>query len=346
MVDFPQATEARRVGVMAARERERRRAGQEEDVRIASFRADDGSIRLGVARNGELVDLVRAATMLNAPEAREAPEMLRDMLTLIAAGPQALARVAQLASAAPEDAALALSGAPLLAPIPRPAKNLLCVGRNYAEHAAESLRAVGETAPTGQRRPNIFTKAVTTVIGPYADIPFDASVSEQIDWEVELGVVIGQSGRHIRREDALTHVFGYTVVNDISARDLQHAPGLQWFTGKSLDGSCPMGPWIVTTDELPNPAALRLTLTINGVAKQADTTANMIFDVPAIIASLAEVMTLEPGDIIATGTPAGVGFSRTPPEFLKPGDVMESAIESIGALRNTVVASEPVAAGG
>jgi 2-keto-4-pentenoate hydratase/2-oxohepta-3-ene-1,7-dioic acid hydratase in catechol pathway len=313
---------------------------QEEHVRIASFRADDGGIRLGVARDGELVDLVRAATTLNAPEAREAPEILRDMLALIAGGPQALARVAQLASAAPEDAAIMLSGAPLLAPIPRPAKNLLCVGRNYADHAVESLRASGENAPTGQQRPNIFTKAVTTVIGPYDDIPFDASISEKIDWEVELGVIIGQSGRYIRREDALKHVFGYTVVNDLSARDLQHAPGLQWFTGKSLDGSCPMGPWIVTADEIPDPAALRLTLTVNGVAKQADTTANMIYDVAAIIASLAEVMTLEPGDIIATGTPAGVGYGRTLPEFLKPGDVMESAIEAIGALRNRVVAVE------
>jgi 2-keto-4-pentenoate hydratase/2-oxohepta-3-ene-1,7-dioic acid hydratase in catechol pathway len=309
-------------------------------VRIASFRADDGGIRLGVARDGELVDLARAATMLNAPEAREAPELLRDMLALIAGGPQAMERVAQLASAAPEDAAIALSGARLLAPIPRPAKNVLCVGRNYAEHAAESLRAAGEQAPVGQRRPNIFTKAVTAVTGPFDDIPLDASVTQKLDWEVELAVVIGRSGRHIRREDALAHVFGYTIVNDLSARDLQHAPGLQWFTGKSLDGSCPMGPWIVTTDELPDPSSLRLTLTVNGVVKQADTTAHMLFDVPTIIASLTEVMTLEPGDIIATGTPAGVGHGRTPQEYLQPGDVMETTIDAIGALRNKIVAVE------
>lgn len=278
--------------------------------------------------------------MLNAPEAREAPELLRDMLALIGGGPSALERVAQLASAAPEDAALLLSGVRLLAPIPRPAKNILCVGRNYAEHAAESLRAAGEQAPVGQQRPNIFTKAVTTVTGPYDDIPLDLAVTRKLDWEVELAVVIGQSGRHIRREDALRHVFGYTVVNDLSARDLQHAPGLQWFTGKSLDGSCPMGPWIVTADEIPDPSTLHLSLTVNGVIKQADTTAHMLFDVATILAALAEVMTLEPGDILATGTPAGVGHGRMPQEYLAPGDVMESAIDAIGALRNTIVAVE------
>ncbi len=313
---------------------------QEEPVRIASFRADDGSVRLGVARDGELVDLSRAATAMNAPEAREASETLRDMLALIAAGPQELERVKQLASAASEDAALTLSSVKLLAPIPRPTKNILCVGRNYAEHAAESLRAIGQTAAVGQTRPNIFTKAVTTVIGPYDEIPFDATVSEQIDWEVELGVVIGRGGRHIKREDALAHVFGYTVINDLSARDLQHAPGLQWFLGKSLDGSCPMGPWIVTADEIPDPSALQLSLRVNGVFKQSDTTANMIYDVPALIVALSQVMTLEPGDIIATGTPAGVGFGRTPQEFLKPGDVMESAIDKIGVMRNQVAAVE------
>lgn len=310
-------------------------------MRIASFRADDGNIRLGVARDGELVDLVRAATALNAPEAREAPELLRDMLALIVAGPGALERIAQIASAAPEDAAITLNTAPLLAPIPRPAKNPFCVGRNYADHAAELSHVMGHSTPaTEQQRPNIFTKAVTTVIGPYDDIPFDATISEMIDWEVELGVIIGQGGRHIRRDEALRHVFGYTIINDVSARDIQNAPGMQWFTGKSLDGSCPMGPWIVTADELPDPAALRLALRVNGVIKQTDTTANMIFDVPAIIASLSEVLTLEPGDILATGTPAGVGYGRTPPEFLAPGDVMESWIDAIGALRNKVVAVE------
>lgn len=310
-------------------------------MRIASFRGDDGEVRLGVARDGELVDLVRAAAQLNAPEAREAPELLRDMLALVAAGPQALERVRELAGRAPEDAAITLASAPLLAPIPRPSKNVFCVGRNYAEHAVESRRAAGEQAPSaGPRRPNIFTKVATTVIGPYDNIPHDARISDNLDWEVELGVVIGQGGRRIPREQALAHVFGYTIINDVSARDLQHEPGMQWFIGKSLDGSCPMGPWIVTADELPDPSVARLSLAVNGVVKQSDTVASMIFDVPAIIASLAEFLTLEPGDIIATGTPAGVGFARTPKEFLRPGDIMESTIDMIGGLRNKVVAVE------
>ena len=148
---------------------------------------------------------------------------------------------------------------------------------------------------------------------------------------------MGEGGRNITPEDALKHVFGYTVINDISARDLQHAAGAQWFYGKSLDGSCPMGPWIVTADEIPDPSRLTLTLKVNGAVKQHDTTANMIFDTPTLIAFLSRGITLEPGDIIATGTPAGVGFARTPKEFLRPDDVMETTVEEIGTLRNRVV---------
>jgi 2-keto-4-pentenoate hydratase/2-oxohepta-3-ene-1,7-dioic acid hydratase in catechol pathway len=311
-------------------------------VRIATFRDDAGRARLGVARDGELVDLLRAATALNAPEAREAPALLTDMLALIAAGPQALDRIRELARRAPEDAAIPLAIVRLLAPIPRPSKNLFCVGRNYAEHAAESLRASGDAAPAGPPQfPNFFTKAVTSVIGPSDNIPYDADLSDELDWEVELGVVIGEGGRNIAREEALAHVFGYTVINDISARDLQHRGGAQWFYGKSLDGACPMGPWIVTADEIPDPSRLTLTLTVNGVVKQHDTTANMIFDTSALIAYLSRGIALEPGDIIATGTPAGVGFARTPKEFLRPDDIMETTIDSIGALRNRVVQVPP-----
>ncbi|HEU0026938.1 MAG TPA: fumarylacetoacetate hydrolase family protein [Ktedonobacterales bacterium] len=307
-------------------------------MRIATFRDDAGRARLGVARDGELVDLMRAATALNAPEAREAPALLTDMLALIAAGPQALDRIRDLARLAPEDATIPLAIVRLLAPIPRPSKNIFCVGRNYAEHAAESLRASGDKAPAGPPQfPNIFTKAVTSVIGPTDNIPYDADLSDELDWEVELGVIVGEGGRTIAREDALAHVFGYTVINDISARDLQHRGGAQWFFGKSLDGACPMGPWIVTADEIPDPSRLTLTLAVNGVVKQHDTTANMIFDTSALITYLSRGITLEPGDIIATGTPAGVGFARTPKEFLRPDDIMETTIDNIGALRNRVV---------
>ena len=310
-------------------------------MRIATFRDEAGGARLGVARDGEVVDLLRAATALNAPEAREAPALLTDMLALIAAGPRALDRIRELARLAPEDTTIPLAVVQLLAPIPRPSKNIFCVGRNYAEHAAESLRAIGQAAPAkAAQNPNIFTKAVTSVIGPNDDIPYDAALSDELDWEVELGVVLGEGGRNITREDALSHVFGYTVINDISARDLQHAAGAQWFYGKSLDGSCPMGPWIVTADEIPDPSRLTLTLSVNGAIKQQDTTASMIFDTPTLIAYLSRGMTLEPGDIIATGTPAGVGFARNPKEFLRPDDIMESSIDAVGTLRNRVVEAQ------
>jgi len=312
-------------------------------MRITTFRDAAGSVRLGVllgeigASDARLVDLPRAATLTSASD-NVAPETLRDLLALIAGGPQALARVAALMLGAPAAATLAVAEVELLAPIPRPRKNLFCVGRNYAEHAAESRRASGEAAPTGPGSPNIFTKPPTTVIGPADAIPFDATVTQQMDWEVELAVIIGVGGRHISREQALAHVFGYTVANDITARDIQHLPGVQWFLGKSMDGSCPLGPWIVTADELPDPQRLRLSLSVNGAVKQDDTTANMIFDVATIIETLSRVLTLEPGDIILTGTPAGVGYGRVPQEFLQPGDLVESTIEGIGALRNRVVA--------
>ncbi|HET8909408.1 MAG TPA: fumarylacetoacetate hydrolase family protein [Ktedonobacterales bacterium] len=302
-------------------------------MRVATFRSG-GNLRLGVVQGEQMVDVALVADRLGMGDLAGATS---GMLALIAGGDEASQAVADVAARAPADALLPLATVELAAPIPRPRKNVFCVGRNYAAHAAESLRAIGQEVKLPEF-PNIFTKAVTTVTGPYSDIPFDAAVSEQIDWEVELGVIIGTGGRHIAREDAMRHVWGYTVVNDVSARDIQHRPGLQWFLGKSLDGSCPMGPWIVTTDDLTDPTNLRLRLLVNGVVKQDDTTAHMLFDIPALLAELSRGVTLEPGDIIATGTPAGVGFARTPPEFLRPGDVLESEIAGIGALRNRIVA--------
>ena len=283
-----------------------------------------------------IVDLPRAAGVAGNPQAGSLDATLFDMLALIAAGPAALERVASLVQTAPAEASYPLEAVELLAPIPRPTQNIFCVGRNYAEHAAESFRASGREVqlPTA---PNIFTKAVTTVSAPYGDILFDTRVSEQVDWEVELGVIIGRGGRFIPAASALQHVFGYTVLNDVTARNVQNRPGMQWFLGKSVDGSCPMGPWIVTADELADPQQLALRLAVNGVVKQEDTTAHMLFGVAAIIEEISRYITLQPGDIIATGTPAGVGFARTPPEFLRPGDIMESTIEGIGTMRNRVV---------
>ena len=300
-------------------------------MRLATFR-DASGVRIGVVRGETIIDVARAAVLSGEEPGAE----LRDMLALIDGGVEALHRVEALAEASPPHAVLPLVDVELLAPIPRPRKNIFAVGRNYAEHAAEFQRANGLEVKLPEY-PNIFTKAVTTVNGPYADIPFDAAVSTKIDWEVELGVVIGRGGRHIPREQGLAHVWGYTVINDVTARDIQNKGGVQWFQGKSLDGSCPMGPWIVTADEMPDPQHLRLRLWVNDVLKQDGSTDQMLFDVATIISTLSLVLTLEPGDILATGTPSGVGFARNPPELLRPGDVMRTEVEQIGSLRNTVV---------
>jgi 2-keto-4-pentenoate hydratase/2-oxohepta-3-ene-1,7-dioic acid hydratase in catechol pathway len=227
---------------------------------------------------------------------------------------------------------VSLGAVRLLAPIPRPEANVICLGRNYHEHADEMVRAGRDR----QDAPTFFTKAVTTVVGPYDPIPYDPSLTTQLDWEVELAVVIGRPARNVSRDRALDHVFGYMVLNDISARDLQYGHGGQFFYGKSLDGSCPTGPWLLTADEVPDPHNLPLRLRVNGETKQESSTALMIFDVPAIIELLSRAMTLLPGQIIATGTPPGVGYARTPAEFLRPGDLVESEIGGIGALRNPV----------
>ncbi|MFP4647948.1 MAG: fumarylacetoacetate hydrolase family protein [Halorhodospira sp.] len=226
-----------------------------------------------------------------------------------------------------------------LAPLPRPPRNILCLGMNYADHAREAQQAKGDALALPEV-PVVFTKATTTAAGPYADIPLDTATTAQLDWEVELGVVIGQGGRHIHATEALGHVFGFTVINDLSARDLQFRHQ-QFFLGKSLDSSCPMGPWITTADSIPDPHDLALTCRVNDQIKQQSRTSEMIFRIPQIIETLSRVMTLIPGDIIATGTPAGVGFARTPPEHLQPGDQVTCEIEGLGHLRNRIVTNQP-----
>jgi 2-keto-4-pentenoate hydratase/2-oxohepta-3-ene-1,7-dioic acid hydratase in catechol pathway len=258
-----------------------------------------------------------------------------DMVSIIAAGDTALDALRSLI-AAPTARSLPQTAVRLLAPIPRPRKNVFCVGWNYLEHfqEGESVRKTGDDLP---KHPVFFSKAVTAVIGPFDPIPFDAHVSTKLDWEVELGVIIGHAGKNIAEADAMDHVFGYTVINDVSARDLQRRHGGQWLKGKSLDGTCPMGPCIVTRDELDG-RNLRVATRVNGVTKQDSRTIHMYFSLPRLIAELSLGMTLEPGDVLSTGTPQGVGFARTPPEFLTPGDVLETEIEGIGLLRNPVVA--------
>lgn len=274
---------------------------------------------LGAVHNDRVVSLAQVA-----------PDM-QSLIELGAAGLEQAAQVVQAGAAQ----SWSLDQVRLRAPIPRPRKNIVCLGMNYVEHAYESLRAKGlpEKLP---EHPVFFTKTVTTVNGPYDDVPLDSTVTQQFDWEVELALIIGSGGKNIRREDAMQHVWGYTIVNDVTARDLQNLHQ-QFFKGKSLDGTCPMGPWIVTADEIPDPAALGLRLRVNGETKQESSVGDLIFDIPTIIEVLSRGQTLEPGDIIATGTPSGVGMGRSPQEWLKVGDVVEAEIDQIGALRNTIV---------
>ncbi|MBI3774142.1 MAG: fumarylacetoacetate hydrolase family protein [Gammaproteobacteria bacterium] len=262
-----------------------------------------------------------------------APAEFRDMLALIDGGKAALTCLTA-AMAAENSNRVPLANVEVLAPIPRPRKNIVCLGWNYFDHAKESAAVGGRTAEIPEH-PVVFTKNVTSVNGPYADIPAQPDVTQQLDWEVELGVIIGSGGRNIPEDRALAHVFGYTVINDVSARDLQFRHK-QYFLGKSLDGACPMGPWLVTSGEIADPQNLQLRSWVNGVLKQHANTRDMIFSVARTIAILSRGMTLEPGDIIATGTPAGVGFARTPPEFMKAGDVVECEVAGIGRIKNRI----------
>jgi 2-keto-4-pentenoate hydratase/2-oxohepta-3-ene-1,7-dioic acid hydratase in catechol pathway len=299
-------------------------------MRLLMFH-NGGTRLLGVAREGAPDEIIDVAAAANG-----SGRLPADILGVIDGGAEALDRLRDLASSSPPTGAVrSLADLTLLPPFDPPRGNVLAIGRNYQKHAEEGARALNtEVGP-----PTIFTKAITTITGPYADIRIDPSVSTKIDWEVELGVVIGRRGANIKRSDALDHVFGYTVLNDVTARDIQNGWGGQWFKGKSLDGSCPVGPWVLTRDEVPDVQQLHLQLRINGDVKQDANSRDMIYPVDAIIEWLSVGMTLLPGMLIATGTPEGVGFARTPPEFLQPGDVMESEIEGIGLLRNTVVAS-------
>ena len=255
------------------------------------------------------------------------------MLGIIRGGAAARAALDALA-ARPPAATLAMTEVKLHAPIPRPAKNVFCVGWNYLEHFEEGAKKLQDNRELPQW-PVFFSKAPTAVNGPFDPIPFDPSISTSLDWEVELGVVIGPGGKDIKAEDAMDHVWGYTVINDVSWRDLQRRHGGQWHKGKSLDGTCPMGPVLVTADSLDH-ANLRVTCRVNGVTKQDSNTKFLYFKLPRLVQDLSMGMTLEAGDILSTGTPEGVGFARNPPEFLNPGDLLETQIEGIGTMRNPI----------
>lgn len=231
------------------------------------------------------------------------------------------------------DERLPLHRVTLDAPV-RPPRNIFCVGRNYLEHALEGAKTLGRELKLPDV-PTFFTKAPSAIAGPNSTLHLQRRISSQYDFEAELAVVIGTRCKDLNESNAMNVIFGYTGLNDVTARDVQRAH-LQWFKGKSLDETAPLGPAICSGDEVPHPQALTIVLRVNGIEKQHSSTAKMIFSIPRLIAELSKGMTLEPGDIIATGTPEGVGFARTPPEFLKDGDVMEVEIERVGILRNTI----------
>ncbi len=279
-------------------------------MRFVSFVAADGRVHPGVLE-GDLIRRIQTPTLF-------------DYI--------ALAPHERIAYHSGDDLA-PLHGAALDAPV-RPSRNVFCVGRNYLEHAKEGARVAGRELKLPDV-PTFFTKAPTAICGPDASLNLSASLSQQYDFEAELAVVIGARCKDVAPADAHSVIFGYTCFNDVTARDLQRAH-VQWFKGKSLDDTAPIGPWIVSADEISDAQNLDIAFRLNGTEKQRATTASMIFDIPRIIAELSKGMTLLPGDVIATGTPEGVGFARTPPEFLRNGDVMEVEISKIGILRNTV----------
>jgi 2-keto-4-pentenoate hydratase/2-oxohepta-3-ene-1,7-dioic acid hydratase in catechol pathway len=295
-------------------------------MRLVTFSTAGGSPRLGAMSGDRVLDL-------NEVSAGEVPAT---MLELLAQGDAGMER-ARDAVKRSSSGGVALADVKLLSPIPRPPKNVMAIGLNYREHAIESATAKGQPV-VFPSVPVIFTKAATSVIGPDDAIEIDDDVTKQVDWETELAVVIGARAKNVSKSDAFSYIAGYTAANDVSARDLQFAH-VQFFRGKSLDTFCPLGPWLVTRDELPDPSNLAIKLRVNGVTKQDSSTAELIFDVPSIIETLSSGTTLEPGDVILTGTPSGVGFARSPQEFLMPGDVVEVEIEGIGVLRNPVTAA-------
>ena len=292
---------------------------------LVSFTQDEKN-RIGALdrTRGEVIDFSRVA-----------PGLPHDMVALIVLGAPGLAE-ARRAEASGEGR-VPLAQVRLTAPFPNPARNIFCVGKNYREHAKELLTASlkGDGAEAIPELPIFFTKATSSVIGPGEPIPAWLDPTNSTDYEGELAVVIGPGGRGIVRAEAMRHVYGYTIVNDVTSRALQRRHQ-QWFLGKSLDGFCPMGPAIATADEMPDAGTLRVQTRVNGERRQDAPVSGLIFDIPTLIETLSRTLTLAPGDVIATGTPAGVGMGFKPPRFLKQGDVVAVTIDPIGTLENPV----------
>jgi 2-keto-4-pentenoate hydratase/2-oxohepta-3-ene-1,7-dioic acid hydratase in catechol pathway len=303
-------------------------------MRLITYRASvEAEARLGAIVGDLVLDLAR----FGAIKGVALPATMLDFIDL---GPSAVTTVSALieeqAGVFPLGCAIPTSNVTILAPIPRPRKNIFGIGLNYTEHVAESAKSL-DTSADLPRQPVIFSKPPTSVIGPGEPILHDRDITQQLDWEVELAAIIGTRAKDVTQEEALRYIFGYTVCIDMSARDCRRAG--QWIYSKGQDSYCPMGPVVVTADEIPDPQTLDLWLTVNGVEKQRSNTAFMLFKVDELIADISKGITLEPGDIIATGTPAGVGAGRDPQEWLGPGDTIVACVEGIGTLRHPVVAA-------
>jgi 2-keto-4-pentenoate hydratase/2-oxohepta-3-ene-1,7-dioic acid hydratase in catechol pathway len=299
-------------------------------MKLLTYKTPETEPRLGFLHNNLVIDMEDFGEISNFP-------LPIDMLDLIDLGFEIIEEITEMIKDTREidfeQIGYSLDEIEILAPIQRPRKNIIGIGLNYTEHVAESARTLDTTGKLPQK-PIIFSKPPTTVTGTNTNILLNPKLTQQLDWEVELAVVIGEYGKYVQKENAMDYVFGYTVINDISARDCRREG--QWIVSKGQDTFAPMGPYLVTKDEIPNPHNLNLSLKVNGVEKQNSNTKFMLFNIHDLIEDLSTVFTLEPGDIIATGTPSGVGAGRNPQEWMWDGDVVEATVEGIGTIVNTV----------
>ena len=299
-------------------------------MKLLTYKTQDTEPRLGFIHNNQVIDMEDFGEISNFP-------LPNDMLDLIDMGFEIIEEITEMVAETPanffEEISYELSEVILLAPIEKPRKNIIGIGLNYTEHVAESARTLDTTGKLPQK-PIIFSKPPTTVTATNTSIIKNTKLTEQLDWEVELAVIIGKKSKYVANAEAMDYVFGYTVINDISARDCRREG--QWIVSKGQDTFAPMGPYLVTKDEIENPHNLNLSLKLNGVEKQNSNTKFLLFNINDLIEDLSIVFTLEPGDIIATGTPAGVGAGRNPQEWMYDGDVVEATVEGIGTITNTV----------
>ena len=305
-------------------------------MKLVTYKINDTTAQLGFIKDETIINAEQLGQLKNSA-------LPNNMLDFIDMGKEGIEKATQLINNATkeelEKCSVALADAKLLAPIPKPRKNIIGIGLNYTEHVAESARTL-DTSKDLPQQPVIFSKPPTAVTGTNENIIHNQKLTQQLDYEVELAVIVGKRGKNVPKEQAMDYVYGYTVINDISARDCRRAG--QWIVSKGQDTFAPMGPVLVTADEIADPHNLNLSLKLNGEERQNSNTKFMLFYINDLINDISTVFTIESGDIIATGTPAGVGAGMTPQSFMWPGDVVEATVEGIGTIRNTIVDSENV----